>query len=42
MRDTFAVPPRRSIISVAAAFMGHILAQAKIKCKPKLTLRKLG
>lgn len=28
MRDTFAVPPRRSMICVAALFMHHILAQA--------------
>lgn len=42
MRDTFAVPPKRSIISVAATFMGYILAQAKNKSKPKLTIKKLG
>lgn len=42
MRDTSAVPPNASIISVAWWFMRPMLAQANINCKPKLIIYLIG
>lgn len=42
MRDTSAVPPRDSMISIAWWFMAYMLVQANTICKPKLTIYLLG
>ncbi len=42
MFETFVVPPSRSIICSAEAFMCAILAQANFHCKPRLNSFSLG